>query len=169
MKRLKVCGFVIGLFVGVFASGFFWMVSMLPGAPSQYGPLFPISDAPIPADAVGKYRPGTVGFDVYTNFKKPPVIRKDDAVPIKRGFSASSAVGIGKQTIFQIHERIWLEYGGNLYKVGQFSKYYPLSITNLVYYTGSNELSVDEFRQLRWRKIISELNIDETFGPFPLP
>lgn len=101
MKRLKVCGFVIGLFVGVFASGFFWMVSMLPGAPSQYGPLFPISDAPIPADAVGKYRTGTVGFDVYTNFKKPPVIRKDDAVPIKRGFASNSVVGGGGWTFFK--------------------------------------------------------------------
>jgi hypothetical protein len=92
MKKPNGCGLAAGLLAGVAVAGVFW-VSMLPGAPSQYGPRFPVSDEAVPANAVGQGHSGTVGFDVYTSVKGHPDIRRNEAVPVKKASAWGTSTG----------------------------------------------------------------------------
>ena len=162
MKKI-VIGIIIGLVLGFVAGTLFWL-SQLPGAPSQYEPRFPLAEETLPNDA--KYSGnGTVGFDFYTNPKASPELRKNSALPARKTSSwSTSSQRSGKYTI---DETLWIEYGGKLYQVGQFDKEYQtqpnreLSMTRVI--------SVDKARQITERIIVPDLDIDETFGPFPLP
>ena len=75
MKRVNKCGLIIGILIGAVAASVFW-ISRLPGAPSQYGSKFPMTKEPLPTNILSRVISGTVGFDVYTNVKAPPDIKK---------------------------------------------------------------------------------------------
>ena len=80
MKRVSKCGLIVGFLIGTVAASVFW-ISRLPGAPSQYGPRFPITKDPLPTNALSGVGSETVGFDVYTNVKPRRTLKQ--ALPYK--------------------------------------------------------------------------------------
>jgi hypothetical protein len=95
MKRFSALGFVIGVPVGVFIAGVFWIIPLI-GAPSQFGPRFPVAKEPFPTNACAQVHSGREGFDIYTNIKVAPVIRKDERLPVlkRRSWNISEAVHV---------------------------------------------------------------------------
>jgi len=164
VKRVSKCGLIVGFLIGTVAASVFW-ISRLPGAPSQYGPRFPITKDPLPTNALSGVGSETVGFDVYTNVKAPPDIKKNEALPVcKRSPWSISAQWDG---CFHIRDTIWIEYDKKLYQIGHFEKKVSGEDTNRAFFTMTKELAIDKSRRVTERVIIPAIGFDETFGPFP--
>ena len=168
MKRLSGCGLIAGVLIGAVAALVFW-ISLLPGAPSQYGPRFPIAEEALPTNAYMRASSGTVGFDVYTNVKVPPIIKKSDILPVVKHETWHAPIQQGGYV--SAGRTIWIEYDGRLYRICQFDKRVPRNDDREArfYYHMTRELSIDESRRIAERVNIPELGFEETFGPFPLP
>lgn len=162
MKRVNKCGVIIGILIGAVAASVFW-ISLLPGAPSQYGPKFPMTKEPLPTNILSRVISGTVGFDVYTNAKAPPDIKKNEALPVRK--RSSWTISAQKNGYFYIYETIWIEYGGSLYRIGHFEKKVSGEANRI--FPMTKELAVDKSRQITERVTIPAVGFDETFGPFP--
>lgn len=109
--------FVAGSVVGLVVAGLFFL-SMLPGAPSNYGPRFPMAKTPLPKEAVDNLESGIIGLDVYWSTKAPPIFKKDESIPFKK---SSLWSGITQQNgIVYLNETAWVEYQGKLYPVFHF-------------------------------------------------
>lgn len=162
MKKF-ITGLIIGLVLGIILGTVFWLLK-LPGAPSQYSSRFPVAQGTLPENARHN-RTGTVGFDLYTNHKAPPVLRKEDTLPARKASTwSTSSQHNGK---YILSETLWIEYERQLYQVGHFEKEYETQPNR--YMSMMKVLLVDQSRQITERIIIPDIDIDETFGPFPLP
>ncbi len=162
MKRC-ISGLIIGLVLGIILGTVFWLLK-LPGSPSQYSPKFPVAQRALP-DNARHNRTGTVGFDLYTNPKAPPLLHKEDLLPAKKTSTwGTSSQHNGK---YILSETLWIEHDRQLYQVGHFGKEYEIQPNR--YTSMIKILSVDQSRQIKERIIIPDIDIDETFGPFQLP
>ncbi|MFH1969883.1 MAG: hypothetical protein ABIJ53_06160, partial [Verrucomicrobiota bacterium] len=141
----------------------FWLIK-LPGSPSQYSFSFPVAQGALPENA--KYDgTGAVGFDLYTNHKALPELRKEDILPARKTSTwGTSSQHNGK---YILAETLWIEHDRQLYEIGHFGKEYETQPNRNMSMT--KVLSVNQSRQITERIIIPDLDIDETFGPFPLP
>ncbi len=163
MKKFVV-GIIIGLALGIVVGTVFWLLQLLPGAPSQYEPKFPRSAETLPNNA--KYNgSGTIGFDLYINPKGPPELSKKSALPARK--TSTWLTRSQRNGKYAIDETLWIEYGGKLYQVGHFDKEYQTQRDRILSMT--KVISVDKARQITERIVVPDLDIDETFGPFPLP
>jgi len=141
------------------------IIAILPKPPSAHGPRLPVSDSPAPAGAGAGCAPDEVGFDIYTNPKAPPVLRKDGSLPaVHTMMWSASSDHVGR---FDLRKTIWLAIDGKLHKFVSFQDRHettPNRFVRLVTF-----VTVDEKRHLTFRAIAAELGIDRTFDPVPLP
>jgi len=163
VKRLSI-GLIIGVILGIIGSGVLF-ISLLPGAPSQYGPRFPVSNEAVPANAYAQAHSDAVGFDVYTNIKASPTIKKNDTLPVIK--SRSWIISVQQDGYAHISGGVWIECEGRLYQIGHFAKMIPGEANRS--FPMSTEFSVDETRRITERVIIPDIGFNETFGPFLLP
>ncbi len=162
MKKFLI-GLTAGLVLGATSATVFWLLQ-LPGAPAPYSWRFPVSQTPLPESA--RYSGvGTVGFDLYSNPKAPPVFRRTDPIPATH--TSTWGISSGHDGKGSLTETLWIEHDRQLYQVGHFQRDYETQTNR--YMNMVKILSVDQARRVTERVIVADLDLDESFGPFPLP
>jgi hypothetical protein len=163
MKRLLLD---LAVLTGGVVAVIVFYLFLLPGAPSQYGPKFPVEDSLPPQPLWHTTSDHRVGYDVYDNVKGRPLIAARVTLPTQK---ITTWVESGDQNgIYHMRQALWMEAHGILYKIASAEKNFTLA-PNKRFFTQTNTLLINPGRKFYLVIEAPELNIRETFGPYDLP